>query len=378
MEGRIWLSSPTMHHGEMAFIREAFARNWIAPVGFNCDGFEQEMLEYLYGPEARKHQALALSSCTAALHLAVKLAGIRPGDVVFCSDLTFVAAANAICYEGGVPVFVDSERDTWNMDPAALEGAFEMYPGTKAVLLIHLYGVPAKVRQIREICQRHGAVLIEDAAEALGAAVDGQPCGTFGNYGTISFNGNKIITTSGGGMLITNDANDRERALFWATQSRENAAWYQHEQMGYNYRMSNVCAGIGRGQLQHLEAHRRRKEEIYNAYQEAFRDLPLTMNPWDPGTRPNFWLSCLLLREDCSVTPGNILNALEGENMEGRYVWKPMHLQPLFAGRDFVFVSPQAVSEDLFRRGVCLPSDIKMTGADQQRVVDVVRRCIGG
>ncbi|MBQ3192244.1 MAG: DegT/DnrJ/EryC1/StrS family aminotransferase [Oscillospiraceae bacterium] len=375
MDGRIWLSSPTMHGEEMEFIREAFVRNWVAPVGFNCDGFEQEMLQYLYGDDGKNHQALALSSCTAALHLAVKLAGVQRGDVVFCSDLTFVAAANAICYEGGIPVFVDCEEDTWNMDPEALEKAFAKYPGTKAVVLIHLYGVPAKIGKIRDICRRNGALLIEDAAEALGASLPEGQCGTFGDFGTISFNGNKIITTSGGGILICHGQEERERALSWATQSRERVPWYQHEQLGYNYRLSNICAGIGRGQLRHLEEHRARKKEIYHIYQEAFRELPVTMNPWLPDTQPNFWLSCLTVNRGCAAEPGTLLSALEMQNMEGRHIWKPMHLQPLFADRDFIKLRETAVGADIFLRGLCLPSDIKMTRQDQQRVIDTVKGC---
>lgn len=375
MEGRIWLSSPTMHGAEMAYIQEAFARNWVAPVGFNCDGFESEVLEVLFGTGRTAHQALALSSCTAALHLAIKLANVEPGDVVFCSDLTFVAAANAICYEGGVPVFIDSEPDTWNMDPEALEQAFRQHPEAKAVVLIHLYGVPAKILRIREICRAYGATLIEDAAEALGAAIPEGQCGSFGDFGTISFNGNKIITTSGGGMLITHQPAQREKALFWATQSREAEAWYQHKELGYNYRLSNVCAGIGRGQLKYLHCHRARKEEIYQTYREAFRDLPVTMNPWLPDTRPNFWLSCLTVDRGNLTTPGRILQTLEENNMEGRYIWKPMHLQPMFANRKFVKLQEAAVDADIFLRGLCLPSDIKMTPEDQQRVIRVVKSC---
>lgn len=368
------MSSPTMHGEEMQFVQEAFDRNWVAPVGFNCDGFEAEMLKYL---SAGSHYALALSSCTSALHLAVKLAGIRPGDVVLCSDLTFVASANPVAYEGGVQVFVDSERDTWNMDPLALEKAFRKYPQAKAVILVHLYGVPAKVVQIREICKKYNAVLIEDAAEALSATYCGRQCGTFGDYSTISFNGNKIITTSMGGMLITGNPEDREKALRWATQSREDVPWYLHREMGYNYRMSNITAGIGRGQLLHLEAHRSKKERIYRRYQEAFRNLPVRMNPYLEDSVPNFWLSCMLIEPECGLKPMDILEALEKENIEGRPIWMPMHLQPLFADRDFITVSEACVDEDIFARGICLPSDIKMTDADQERVIRVVRSCFG-
>ena len=378
MEKRILLSSPTMHGEEMKYIEEAFARNWIAPLGFNCDEFEKEMLRYLYGENSDGKAALAVSSCTAALHLAIKLAGVQPGDVVFCSDLTFVASANPVSYVGATQVFVDSERDTWNMDPAALEKAFAKYPQAKVVLLVHLYGVPAKMDEIRAICRKHNAVLIEDAAEALSATYHGRPCGTLGEYNTISFNGNKIITTSGGGMLICKHASARDKALFWATQARENAQWYQHEDVGYNYLMSNVVAGIGRGQLIYLDEHRDKKEAIYRRYQEAFRDLPVTMNPYLEDTRPNFWLSCMTIDSGCGVTPVDILDKLEENNIEARPIWKPMHMQPLYAERDFIFVEKEPVGEDLFDRGLCLPSDIKMTEEDLDRVIRLVRSCFEG
>ena len=269
-----------MHGNEMAYVQEAFERNWVAPLGFNCDGFEKEMIEYLEGYGTKGFHALALSAGTAALHLSVKLAGIKRGDVVFCSDMTFAATVNPVSYEGGVQVFIDSERETWNMDPRALELAFEKYPDCKAVCLAHLYGTPAKMAEIREICDRHGAILLEDAAEALGATYRGIPCGTFGKYNTFSFNGNKIITTSGGGMLITDSEEARKKALFWATQAREPAPWYQHEEIGYNYRMSNVVAGIGRGQLKWLQEHRDRKEAVYRRYEAGLADLPVRMNPY--------------------------------------------------------------------------------------------------
>lgn len=378
MAKKILLASPTMHGEEMKYVEEAFARNWIAPLGFNCDGFEAEMRQYLAGETCAEQHTLALSSCTAALHLAVKLAGVQPGDVVLCSDLTFVASANPVSYEGGIQVFVDSDRETWNMDPAALEKAFEKYPQAKVVLLVHLYGVPAKLDEIREICRRHDAILIEDAAEALSATYHGQFCGTFGTYNTISFNGNKIITTSGGGMLITADAAARDKALFWATQARENARWYQHEEIGYNYRMSNVTAGIGRGQLKYLEEHREKKAAIYQRYREAFRDLPVKMNPYLEDTRPNFWLSCMTIDPGCPVKPIQILEKLERADIEARPIWKPMHMQPLYAHRDFVQVEQKAVGEDIFERGLCLPSDIKMTEADQDYVITLVRACFEG
>ena len=376
MNKQILLSTPTMHNEEMQFIQEAFDRNWVAPLGFNCDLFEEEMCAYLAAKGfSDPLQGLCLSSGTAALHLAVKLAGVKAGDVVLCSDLTFAASANAVTYEGAVPVFVDCERDTWNMDPAALEAAFEKHPNAKAVLLVHLYGTPAKTDEILAICQKHGAVLIEDAAEALGATYHGQPCGTFGTYNIFSFNGNKIITTSGGGMLMTKDPAARQKALFWATQAREPAPWYQHEEIGFNYRLSNILAGIGRGQLMHLEEHRQKKEAIYRRYAAGLAGLPLTMNPYEPDTVPNFWLSCILLEEGCGVTPTQIISALKEQNIEARHIWKPMHQQPVFARHDFFTAGSYSVSTDIFQRGLCLPSDIKMTDGDIDRIIAVIRSC---
>ena len=371
MDKRIPLATPTMHEEEMGFVQEAFEKNWIAPLGFNCDSFEAEMSHYLGAGQ----QALSLCSGTAGLHLAVKLAGIKPGDVVLCSDMTFAATVNPVSYEGGVQVFVDSEYQTWNMDPAALEKAFEKYPQAKAVMLAHLYGTPAKMDEILEICRRHGAVLIEDAAEALSATYRGRQCATFGDYAVVSFNGNKIITTSGGGMLLTNTSEARNKAFFWATQAREPYPWYQHEEIGYNYRMSNVVAGIGRGQLLHLQEHRQRKTAIYRRYEEAFRDLPLSMNPYLEDTVPNFWLSCILLDENCGVKPMALMEKLAEHNVEARPIWKPMHLQPVFAGHDFITAAESAVDEDIFARGLCLPSDIKMTAAEQDYVIEIVRSC---
>ena len=357
----------------MQYIQEAFARNWVAPLGFNCDGFEQELKVRLGDPA--ECCLLSLSSGTAALHLAVKLAGVKPGDVVLCSDMTFVATVNPVSYEGGIPVFVDSERDTWNMDPAALELAFEKYPQAKVVMLVHLYGTPARVDEIREICRRHHAVLIEDAAEALASLYRGRHCGTLGDYSVFSFNGNKLITTSGGGMLITHSPEERGTALKWATQSREATPWYQHEQTGYNYRMSNIVAGIGRGQLHHLAEHRERKAVIYRRYAQGLAGLPVTMNPYLTDSEPNFWLSCMLIGEGCPVDPMKILEVLGENNVEARPLWKPMHMQPLFAGRDFVTAGETAVDESLFRRGLCLPSDIKMTEAEQDYVIELIRSC---
>ena len=368
---KIPLSVPTMHGNEMAYIEEAFEKNWIAPLGFNCDGFEAEMSEYL--KEDKK--CLALCSGTAALHLAVKLAGVKPGDKVLCSDMTFAATVNPISYEGGEQVYIDSERETWNMDPEALELAFKKYPDAKVVMLAHLYGTPSKMDEIIEICNRHGAILIEDAAEALSATYKGRQCGTFGKYGAISFNGNKIITTSGGGMIITDTFEAKEYAFKLATQAREQAPWYQHEEIGYNYRMSNIVAGIGRGQLKFIEDHRERKNKIYNTYKEGLADLPITMNPYLPETTPNFWLSCLLINNDCSVDPMKIMDHLASKNIESRPIWKPMHMQPVFKNCDFISASSSPVNEEIFRKGLCLPSDIKMTKEEQTYVIESIKEC---
>lgn len=370
---RIWLSSPTMHTEEMGFVKEAFDKNWIAPLGFNCDNFEKELAEYLLCGKDGELHTLSLCSGTAALHLAIKLAGVKPGDVVLCSDMTFSATVNPISYEGGVQVFIDSERETWNMDPVALEKAFQKYPEAKVVMLAHLYGTPSKMDEILEVCERHNAILIEDAAEALSADYKGKKCGTFGTYNVVSFNGNKIITTSGGGMLITDSKEARNKAFFWATQSREPAPWYQHEEIGYNYRMSNVVAGIGRGQLLHLEEHRALKEKIRRRYEEAFKGLPITLNPYLEDTKPNFWLTCFTVNDGCDVNPLDIMKKL-GENIvESRPIWKPMHMQPVFKDRDFIYVEDKPVNEDIFKRGLCLPSDIKMTEEEQDFVIDLIK-----
>ena len=366
---RIPLATPTMHEEEMGFIQEAFEKNWIAPLGFNCDNFETDLAAFL----GENRQTLSLCSGTAALHLAVKLAGVKRGDIVLCSDMTFAATVNPVSYEGGVQVFIDSEAQTWNMDPVALEKAFQKYPQAKVVMLAHLYGTPSKMDEILEVCRRHDAVLIEDAAEALSATYHGRQCGTFGRYGVVSFNGNKIITTSGGGMLLTETAEDRNKAFFWATQAREPYPWYQHEEIGYNYRMSNVVAGIGRGQLLHLEEHRERKTAIYHRYREALRDLPVQMNPYLADTVPNFWLSCMTIDKGCDVKPIALMQALAEHNIEARPIWKPMHMQPVFAGHDFITAGEKAVNEDIFERGLCLPSDIKMTEAEQDYVIAVLR-----
>lgn len=371
-ENRILLSTPTMHAEELGFINEAFEKNWVAPLGFNCDGFENEMNAYLNGGS----HCLCLNSGTAALHLAVKLAGVKKGDVVLCSDMTFAATVNPVSYEGGVQVFVDSERDSWNMSPKALEKAFEKYPNARHVMLAHLYGSPAKTDEILEICEKHGAVLIEDAAEALSATYKGKECGTFGKYGALSFNGNKIITTSGGGMLITKSEEERKKALFLATQARENAPWYQHEEIGYNYRMSNVVAGIGRGQLKHLEEHRCAKEKIYMRYKEGLRELPVSMNPYLAESKPNFWLSCMLIDKNAGVSFMDIINKLNEYNVEARPIWKPMHMQPVFKGLDFITAeNGKGAGEDIFSRGLCLPSDIKMTEEQQSYVIEIIKSC---
>lgn len=372
MEKRIFLSSPTMHDEEMNFIQEAFDRNWVAPLGFNCDGFESEMVEYLsYNNE--KYYAVALASGTAAIHLAIVLAGVKYGDTVFCSDLTFAATVNPVSYVGAKQVFIDSEEETWNMCPVALEKAFQKYPGTKVVIVAHLYGTPAKMDEILEVCTRHNAILIEDAAEALSAEYKGKKCGTFGEYNILSFNGNKIITTSGGGMLLTKDRDLRDKALKLATQSREKALWYQHEEIGYNYRMSNIVAGIGRGQLIHVDEHRDLKEKIYNRYKDAFEGYKVTMNPFLECSKPNFWLSCILLDKDSKTDPIEICQKLAEENIEARPIWKPMHMQPVFAECDFISADDKNVGEDIFARGLCLPSDIKMTEDEQDEVIRIIK-----
>ncbi len=368
---KIWLSTPTMHGEEMKFVQEAFDKNWIAPLGFNVDGFEREMSEYL-----GVGHAAALTAGTAALHLAIKLAGVERGDVVLCSDLTFVATVNPVAYEGGEIVFIDSERDTWNMDPKALKIALEKYKDkVRAVVVVNLYGTPAKLDEIRALCDEYGVIMIEDAAESLSAKYKGQQTGTFGQYNAISFNGNKIITSSGGGMLLSDDEEAVKKARFWSTQAREPAPWYQHEEIGYNYRMSNVVAGIGRGQLIHLEEHKALKTEIYKRYEAGFVGLPVSMNPWTQESEPNFWLSCLLIDESVAdkVTPETLRLALQDENIEVRPIWKPMHMQPVFKACDFVSIEDD-VSADIFRRGLCLPSDIKMTVAQQDKVIEIIRQ----
>ena len=371
---RIYLSSPTMHGEEQAFVKEAFDTNWVAPLGPNVDAFEREMASY-----AGIGHAAALSAGSAALHLAVILSNVKQGDVVFASSLTFSASVNPVCYEKAVPVFIGSEPDTWNMDPDALERAFEKYPHPAAVIAVHLYGTPAKIDRIRAICDAHHVPLIEDAAESLGATFRGKMTGTFGDFGIYSFNGNKIITTSGGGMLVSEDEVAIKRARFLATQARDPARHYQHSCIGYNYRMSNVIAGIGRGQLLHLEEHKAKKQVIYRQYREAFRDIPeISMNPMNPEGEANNWLSCMTIDPACPVTPVGVMDALAEYNIETRPIWKPMHLQPVFSNCDFIQTKEGvSVSEDIFNRGLCLPSDIKNAPEDMELIISVVRRQFG-
>lgn len=409
-EKKVWLSSPTMHGEEMKYVTEAYETNWMSTVGENINEVER-----LACKKVGCGYAVALSAGTAALHMAVKLAGVKPGDTVFCSDMTFDATVNPVVYEGGVPVFIDTEYDTWNMDPVALEKAFELYPDTKVVVAVHLYGTPGKIDEIKEICQRHGAVIIEDAAESLGATYKGVQTGSFGDYNAISFNGNKIITGSSGGMLLTDSLEAANKVRKWSTQSRENAPWYQHEEIGYNYRMSNVIAGVVRGQFPYLEEHIAAKKKIYERYKEGFKELPVSMNPYDTSvSEPNFWLSCLLIdtaamchqvRGECEALyitekgkscPTEILEALTKFNAEGRPIWKPMHMQPIYRMNGFVtregngraktnaYISGGAVGKDgkpldvgmdIFHRGLCLPSDNKMTEEEQDKIIAIIKKC---
>lgn len=368
---RIYLSSPTMHGDEQRFVAEAFDTNWVAPLGPNVNNFETEIAAY-----TGCGYAAALSAGTAAIHLGLKLLGVGEGDVVFVSSLTFSASCNPIVYEKATPVFIDAEPDTWNMSPQALEKAFEKYPDVKAVVVVHLYGTPAKMDEITRICESHDVPILEDAAESLGATYGGKHTGTFGRIGVYSFNGNKIITTSGGGMLVSGEEALVKEARMLSTQARDPARHYQHSRIGYNYRMSNIDAGIGRGQLLHLEEHLQRKKAIYRKYQEAFADVAeITMNPLNPKGEANNWLSCMTIREGSQVTPDMVMDALEAENIESRPIWKPMHLQPVFAEYEFFNHNEDGVnvSEDIFNRGVCLPSDIKNTDADMERVIGIVR-----
>lgn len=372
---RIYLSSPTMHGEEQAFIKEAFDTNWVAPLGPNVNAFEKEMEEYTGAGHAS-----ALSAGTAAIHLALRILGIGRGDVVFVPSLTFSATCNPVVYENAVPVFIDSERETWNMCPEALRRAFEKYPNPKAVIVVHLYGTPAKLAEIMEICREHNVPLIEDAAESLGSTYQGRHTGTFGKIGIYSFNGNKIITTSGGGMLVSDEEEITRKATFLATQARDPARHYQHSQIGYNYRMSNITAGIGRGQLLHLEEHKALKKKIYQRYKEAFADIPeLTMNPLNPRGDANCWLSCVTIAPESGVSPDRVMDALEKEKIETRPIWKPMHLQPVFAEYDFITAGQEqgSVAEDIFNRGLCLPSDIKNTDEDMDKIIGIIRGVFG-
>lgn len=409
-EQKVWLSSPTMHGEELDYIKEAYETNWMSTVGKNINEIERMACE-----KVGCKYAVALSAGTAALHMAVKLAGIKPGQHVFCSDMTFDATVNPVVYEGGVPVFIDTEYDTWNMDPVALEKAFELYPDVKVVVVAHLYGTPGKIDEIRAVCEKYGAVIIEDAAESFGASYKGQQTGTFGSFNAISFNGNKIITGSAGGMFLTNSREDCEKVKKWSTQARENAPWYQHEELGYNYRMSNVIAGVIRGQLPHLEEHIAQKKAIYERYRKGLKDLPVMMNPYnEKDSEPNFWLSCLIIepeamckqvRGECEALynpehgkscPTEILEAIASVNAEGRPIWKPMHMQPIYRMNGFVtregngrartnaYIQGGAVGKDgrpldvgmdIFQRGLCLPSDNKMTAEQQERIIEVIKAC---
>ena len=400
---KIWLSSPTMHGEELQYMKQAFNTNWMSTVGENINEVERIVAEKI----GCKY-AVALSCGTASLHLCMKLAGERlygqnrkgalRGKKVFCSDMTFDATVNPVLYEGGEPVFVDTEVDTWNMDPAALEKAFALYPDVKIVVVAHLYGTPGKIDEIRKVCDKHGAVIVEDAAESFGAAYKGKQTGTFGDYAAISFNGNKIITGSSGGMFLTDSFADANKVRKWSTQSRENAPWYQHEELGYNYRMSNVVAGVVRGQLPYLEEHISQKKAIYERYKKGFSGLPVSMNPFDACSNPSNWLSCLLINKEAMCKqvrgeqealyisesgkscPTEILEVLAKHNAEGRPIWKPMHMQPIYRTNGFVNCCEENdrgmdVGMDLFMRGLCLPSDNKMRMNEVDRVVEIIRAC---
>ena len=402
-ENKVWLASPTMHGEELKFMKEAYDTNWMTTAGSNINALEEQIKDY-----TKSENVVALSSGTSALHLAMKLAGIKKGDFVFCSDVTFSATVNPVIYEGGIPIFIDSEYETWNMDPKALEKAFELYPNVKVVVLVHLYGVPAKIDEIKSICDKHGAILIEDAAESLGATYKHQQTGTFGHYSVISFNGNKIITGSSGGALLTTELDATNKVRKWSTQAREQASWYQHEEIGYNYRMSNVIAGVARGQMPYLDEHIKQKKAIYDRYRDGLKDLPIQMNPFDKNNSvPNYWLSCMTIlpeamakqvRSDSDVlytsergksTPSEILDALNSINAESRPIWKPMHSQPIFRMNPFITKNGDGraqtnayinsnfsiVGTDIFERGLCLPSDNKMTVEEQDTIINTIRAC---
>lgn len=402
-EKKVWLATPTMHGEEMEFMKQAYETNWMSTVGANINEVERLTCE-----KVGCKYAVALSCGTSALHLAVKLAGVKSGDKVFCSDVTFDASVNPIVYEGGVPIFIDSEYETWNMDPVALEKAFEIYPDVKVVVVANLYGTPGKMDALVAICKKHGAIIIEDAAESLGATYKGRQTGTFGSFNAISFNGNKIITGSSGGMLLTDSLESANKARKWSTQSREDAPWYQHEEIGYNYRMSNVIAGVVRGQFPYLDEHIEKKKAIYMRYKEGFKDLPVKMNPYDEQTmNPNFWLSCMIIdekamckqvrsdsqacyvKEKGKTCPTEILETLASYNVEGRPIWKPMHMQPIYRMNPFITVDGSGrgrtnayiagkgvdVGADIFARGLCLPSDIKMTEEEQKTIIEIIKKC---
>ena len=411
---KVWLASPTMHGEEQAWIHDAFEKNWITTAGENIDTIEKQMAEKI----GRK-QAVALSCGTAALHLAIRLAaeklygipkvghGVLEGRKVFASDMTFDATVNPVTYEGGELVFIDTESDTWNIDPVALSKAFEMYPEVRLIVVAHLYGTPGKIDEIRKIADAHGALIVEDAAESLGATYNGIQTGCFGDYSIISFNGNKIITGSAGGMLLCDEVEDANKIRKWSTQSREDAPWYQHEELGYNYRMSNIVAGVVRGQIPYLEEHIAQKKAIYDRYKEGLKDLPVKMNPFLANSEPNYWLSCIIIDEDamCETVrgekkavfntapgkscPAEILEALSAFNADGRPIWKPMHMQPIYRTSPFITVEGNGrgrtnayikgsgidVGADIFRRGLCLPSDNKMTEEQQDRIIEIIHRC---
>ena len=401
-ENKVWLSSPTMHGDEIKYVKEAYETNWMSTVGENINEVERITCE-----KVGCKYSVALSAGTAALHLAVKLAGVKPGDKVFCSDMTFSATVNPITYEGGIPVFIDTEYDSWNMDPEALKKAFEIYPDVKVIVIAHLYGTPGKIDEIMKIAKEHNAIVIEDAAESLGASYKGKQTGTFGKFNCISFNGNKIITGSSGGMLLTDDIESANKARKWSTQARENAPWYQHEEIGYNYRMSNVVAGAVRGQYPYLEEHIAQKKVIYERYKEGLKDLPVKMNPIPEECEPNYWLSCMIIDKDAMCKqvrsenealyiseegkscPTEILEAIASINAEGRPIWKPMHMQPIyrlnpFINKDginraktnaYIKGETQDIGMDIFNRGLCLPSDNKMTVEQQDRIIEVIKAC---
>ena len=400
-ENKVWISSPTMHGDEQKWVDDAIQTNWVSTVGENINEAERIIAERV----GRKY-AVGLACGTAALHLAIKLCGEKlygqpkaghgtlEGRKAFASDMTFDATVNPIAYEGGEAVFINTERDTWNMDPEALEKAFEIYPDVKLVVVAHLYGTPGKIDEIRSICDKHDALLVEDAAESFGATYKGMQTGMFGDASILSFNGNKIVTGSAGGMFLTDSEEDANRIRKWSTQAREDAAWYQHEELGYNYRMSNLVAGVIRGQLPYLEEHIAQKTAIYKKYKEGFRDLPVQMNPFDEkNSEPIYWLSCLTVDKDamckqvrgekdaCYIhepgksCPTEILEALAAFNTEGRPIWKPMHLQPIYRAHSFITVNGTDVGADIFERGLCLPSDNKMTEEQQDRIIEIIHRC---